>query len=62
MPVMTGSELVRRVTASHPRLKILYMSGYAVDSADARGLGAAFVEKPFSPEVFARKVREVLNG
>jgi hypothetical protein len=37
------------------------MSGYA-DDAHAHGLGAAFVEKPFSPDIFARKVREVLNA
>ncbi len=62
MPNMSGPELARQVAASHPHLRVLYISGYAVDAADVRGLGASFVEKPFSPEVFARKVREVLNA
>jgi hypothetical protein len=38
------------------------MSGYTDETMDYGALGAAFVEKPFSPEAFARKVREVLNA
>jgi signal transduction histidine kinase len=62
MPNMGGPELVRRGLARNPRLKVLYMSGYSDETIDYTGLGAAFVEKPFSPEVFARKVREALNA
>ena len=40
----------------------LYMSGYTDETIDYGGLGAVFVEKPFSPETFARKVREALSG
>lgn len=38
------------------------MSGYTDETIDYGGLGAVFVEKPFSPETFARKVREALSG
>jgi CheY-like chemotaxis protein len=62
MPHMGGPELVRHVAARNPRLKVLYMSGYSDETLDYTGLGAAFVEKPFSPEIFARKVRDLLDG
>jgi len=62
MPNMGGPELVRRGLARNPRLRVLYMSGYSDETIDYTGLGAAFVEKPFSPEVFARTVREALNA
>jgi CheY-like chemotaxis protein len=62
MPHMDGPELIRRMAPRNPRMKVLYMSGYSDETVDYTGLGAAFVEKPFSPEVFARKVREVLNA
>jgi DNA-binding NarL/FixJ family response regulator len=62
MPHIGGPELVRRLSAAHPRMKVLYMSGYTDDTMDDSALDAAFVEKPFSPEVFARRVREVLNA
>jgi hypothetical protein len=41
------------------------MSGYTDDVILRRGVlssSAAFIEKPFSPEGLARKVREVLDG
>ena len=34
------------------------MSGYTDEAIDYGRLGTAFVEKPFSPDMFARKVRE----
>jgi hypothetical protein len=41
------------------------MSGYTDDAIDRRGVlseDAAFLPKPFAPEVLARKVREVLDA
>jgi CheY-like chemotaxis protein len=65
MPQMSGRELARRLVNLHPQIKVLYISGYA-DNADwyQGGLdsGVAFLQKPFSSEVLARKVREVLDG
>jgi len=65
MPQMNGRELARRLITLLPQIKVLYISGYA-DSAvwHQAGLdsGGAFLQKPFSPEALARKVREVLGG
>jgi len=62
MPHMGGPEMIRRMAPRNPRMKVLYMSGYTDETIDYGGLGAVFVEKPFSPETFARKVREALSG
>jgi nitrogen-specific signal transduction histidine kinase len=64
MPGMLGSELAQRVTAAHPETKVLYVSGYG-DVPAARPLpgGAAseFLQKSFTPEQLAAKVREMLD-
>jgi CheY-like chemotaxis protein len=63
MPNMGGRELVRRLTPRRSILKVLYVSGYTDDSiTDYGALDAAFLEKPFTSSVLARKVREVLDA
>src|SRR5438128_18087 len=63
MPHMGGGELAKRLSAARPGMKVLFMSGYTDHEVMHRDLtpGAAFVQKPFTPEVFARKVRHVLD-
>jgi two-component system, cell cycle sensor histidine kinase and response regulator CckA len=63
MPEMGGSELARRLAVERPGLPILFLSGYTDDEMTLRGLGppSAFVQKPFTPDVLARRVREVLG-
>jgi two-component system, cell cycle sensor histidine kinase and response regulator CckA len=63
MPEMGGSELARRLAAERPGLPILFLSGYTDDEMTLRGLGppSAFVQKPFTPDVLARRVRELLG-
>ena len=63
MPGMKGSELGEALARIDPDMRVLYMSAYTEDAVVNFGyLGstAAFIEKPFSPEELARKVREVL--
>jgi two-component system, cell cycle sensor histidine kinase and response regulator CckA len=70
MPGATGRDLAQLVTTSNPSVKVLYMSGYDDGELAARlqGLGGALapdvalLEKPFTPEGLARRVREVLDG
>lgn len=52
MPHMSGSELVERLRAEHPGLKVIFMSGYtgANNAAIHKSLempGVAFLQKPF---------------
>jgi len=64
MPHMSGRELAERLTASRPQLKVLYMSGYADALIRHQGLlkpGLAYLQKPFTPEILTRKVRELLD-
>jgi signal transduction histidine kinase/CheY-like chemotaxis protein len=64
MPGMSGRELARRLETSRPKMKVLYMSGYTDSAISRHGVlepGTAFLQKPFTPESLAQKVREVLS-
>jgi len=63
MPNVGGRELADRLAEHWPGIKVLFMSGYAGDAAMRHGVlrkGAEFLQKPFSPEQLAGKVREML--
>ena len=65
MPGMRGNLLAERLVDLLPNLKVLFMSGYVGSALDVQGwLGtrAAFLQKPFSPDLLARKLREVLDA
>ena len=64
MPDCDGREVARRVHAQRSRIKILFMSGYSEDVVNRRGvlaLKGAFISKPFTPELFLRKIRSVFD-
>jgi DNA-binding NtrC family response regulator len=68
MPGLTGLELARRLTARHPKMRVLYMSGYTFGITTQLGMqgglledGVPFLQKPFTPSVLSEKVREVLD-
>ena len=65
MPGMSGRELAERLAPQRPEMKVLYTSGYTDDAMVRQGVlnaGVAFLQKPFVPDMLARKVREVLDG
>jgi PAS domain S-box-containing protein len=65
MPGMSGRELARQLSTSHPQTKVLYLSGYTEDAIVHQGVldpGTAFLQKPFTLQALSRKVREVLSG
>jgi two-component system, cell cycle sensor histidine kinase and response regulator CckA len=60
-----GREITERALALQPGACVLHMSGYADHVIGGRGApepGAAFIEKPFSSEELARRVRDVLEN
>ncbi|HEX6558682.1 MAG TPA: PAS domain S-box protein [Longimicrobiales bacterium] len=65
MPALGGRELGERLRRLRPRVKVLFMSGYTDDALLQRGMlqgSSSFLEKPFTPDGLARKVREVLES
>ena len=63
MPNMSGRELAERLKAVRPGIKVLFMSGYTDDAVVHHGVveeDAKFIQKPFSPEELAARVREIL--
>jgi two-component system cell cycle sensor histidine kinase/response regulator CckA len=61
---MSGHDLSERLKESRPSLKALFVSGYATDVIARHGVldGVAFLQKPFSPDEVAAKVRQVLDA
>jgi two-component system, cell cycle sensor histidine kinase and response regulator CckA len=61
MPDMNGPQLIDPLLVTRPELRVLYMSGYADHDMLTALEGSHYLEKPFSPELLARKLRQVLN-
>ena len=65
MPGMGGRELAKRLCIMRPDMRVLYLSGYTEDAVAAPGglgPGTAFLQKPFTLQSLAKKVREVLRS
>jgi len=65
MPGMSGMELASKISQANPHIKVLFLSGYAEDTViheGGLGPGMAFLQKPFTLQNLARKVREVLQS
>ena len=64
MPKMNGRPLVEKLLETRAEMRVLFMSGYTDDEVMRRGVidgRTAFLQKPFTPAQFAKKVRDVLD-
>lgn len=64
MPRMNGTVLYEKIRLERPGIKALFMSGYSEDIVVNRGIlieGTQFIQKPFTLETLAKKVRDVLD-
>ncbi len=65
MPQMGGKAVAEQVTALYPNIRVLFISGYTEHATlhNSRiDAGSAFLQKPFTPALLARKVRDVLDN
>jgi two-component system sensor histidine kinase EvgS len=65
MPEMNGRDLADELLALSPGVKVLFMSGYTADVIAHHGIldaGVNFLQKPFSRDDLAVKVRDTLSG
>ncbi len=65
MPEMSGRELAESLRTHLPHLRVLYISGYTDNAISALGVltaNTALLEKPFTLEELARRVRKVLDA
>ncbi len=65
LPGMDGYELYRSATALRGSLPVVFMSGYTDDVLAEKGVaqaGAAFLQKPFSHDELAAKVRAAIDA
>ena len=61
---ISGADLVEKLLASHPRLKIVFTSGYTANEVNEKMLGrtrASFLAKPYSHAELAKTVRDCLD-
>jgi PAS domain S-box-containing protein len=64
MPGLNGRELATKLASLRPDARVIFMSGYTDDAVTRHGVlepGSAYVQKPFTPDAIARRVREVLD-
>jgi CheY-like chemotaxis protein len=65
MPGMSGRSLASQFVAVRPDTRVLFASGYTDDAAFHLGVleeGVPYIQKPFTPEALARKVRHSLQN
>ncbi len=65
MPGMNGRELAQRVRRQRPNIRVLFMSGYTEETMATHGIlqtEMSLLQKPFSQETLATRIRSVLES
>lgn len=65
MPKMGGPEVATQLSRERPNMKVLYMTGYSKDAMARRKIANGahhLLQKPFTPDVLVRTVRQILDG
>ena len=65
LPGLNGRELADRARRVRPDLKVLFITGYAENAIFGNGgldAGMQMITKPFSVEVLASRIREIIAG
>lgn len=65
MPRMSGPEMAESLLASHPGMRVLFISGYSDEAIEQHGVlepGTHFLQKPFTAPIVLQKVREVIEA
>ncbi len=64
MPTMNGKELANHLRQTHPKLKVVYMSGYSQAVIAQEYLleaNSEFIQKPFTPQALAEQISKALD-
>jgi two-component system, cell cycle sensor histidine kinase and response regulator CckA len=64
MPGLNGKELSDKLLKIDPNLRVIFISGYTDNTVITHGMlepGLTFLQKPFTPQVLAGKIREILD-
>jgi CheY-like chemotaxis protein len=65
MPRMSGPQLAQQLEDLRPSVRVLFTSGYTMDTAGQHGMtlpSAHFIQKPYTTEGLIRKIREMLEA
>jgi two-component system cell cycle sensor histidine kinase/response regulator CckA len=65
MPRMNGAELKKKIEELMPEIRVLFMSGYTANTIVHHGVldpGVRFIQKPFTINELAVKVRDAIEG
>jgi two-component system cell cycle sensor histidine kinase/response regulator CckA len=65
MPGQDGRELAEQLKRTHPTTKVMFVSGHMDDAVLRHGIQqaeVAFLQKPYTPQSLAAKIRQVLDG
>ncbi|MBX9681847.1 MAG: PAS domain S-box protein [Gemmataceae bacterium] len=64
MPGQDGRELAEILTKTHPKMKVMFVSGYMDDAILRHGIQqaeVAFLQKPYTPQTLAARIRQLLD-